>query len=199
MAIWHQYSLIQTSQVLGKTPEDVREPLTKYRPPGRDHLDTFGHTKMDVFEKERSRHFGRKNQRIDSLSPDCEYLAIRRPECTQRSSSQNTPAIARCADFILAARISVRSGEACLPAASPEAVSTIASTCVSRFPVAGKRDIVFAPSRTASSATPASDYTGNTPTDYEGIISRDCSFLQTAILTKDPAHALFEEAGEHQP
>ena len=33
-----------------------------------------------------------------------------------------------------------------------------------------------------------------TPTDYEGIISRDCSFLQSAILIQDPAHALFDEA-----
>lgn len=33
-----------------------------------------------------------------------------------------------------------------------------------------------------------------TPTDYEGIISRDCSFLQTAILSDDPAHELFDEA-----
>ena len=33
-----------------------------------------------------------------------------------------------------------------------------------------------------------------TPTDYEGIISRDCSFLQTALLTDDPAHGLFEAA-----
>ena len=35
-----------------------------------------------------------------------------------------------------------------------------------------------------------------TPTDYEGIISRDCSFLQSAILIKDPAHALFDEAAK---
>lgn len=33
-----------------------------------------------------------------------------------------------------------------------------------------------------------------TPTDYEGIISRDCAFLQTAILADDPARALFDEA-----
>lgn len=33
-----------------------------------------------------------------------------------------------------------------------------------------------------------------TPTDYEGIISRDCSFLQTALLTEDPAAELFREA-----
>ncbi|MBM3494344.1 MAG: hypothetical protein FJX72_08495 [Armatimonadetes bacterium] len=33
-----------------------------------------------------------------------------------------------------------------------------------------------------------------TPTDYEGIISRDCSFLQTVILTEDPAAELFREA-----
>ena len=38
-----------------------------------------------------------------------------------------------------------------------------------------------------------------TPTDYEGIISRDCSFLQSAILFKDPAHALFEEAATISP
>ena len=38
-----------------------------------------------------------------------------------------------------------------------------------------------------------------TPTDYEGIISRDCSFLQTAILSDDPAQALFDEAGETKP
>ena len=35
-----------------------------------------------------------------------------------------------------------------------------------------------------------------TPTDYEGIISRDCAFLQSAILSKDPAHALFDEASK---
>ena len=35
-----------------------------------------------------------------------------------------------------------------------------------------------------------------TPTDYEGIISRDCSFLQTAILADDPARALFDEAAK---
>jgi len=34
-----------------------------------------------------------------------------------------------------------------------------------------------------------------TPTDYEGIISRDCSFLQTAVLTDDPARQLFNAAG----
>ena len=33
-----------------------------------------------------------------------------------------------------------------------------------------------------------------TPTDYEGIISRDCAFLQSAILTEDPAKALFDKA-----
>ena len=38
-----------------------------------------------------------------------------------------------------------------------------------------------------------------TPTDYEGIISRDCSFLQSAILIKDPAHALFDEAAKVAP
>jgi len=35
-----------------------------------------------------------------------------------------------------------------------------------------------------------------TPTDYEGIISRDCSFLQTAILADDPARVLFDEAAK---
>ena len=35
-----------------------------------------------------------------------------------------------------------------------------------------------------------------TPTDYEGIVSRDCAFLQSAILSKDPAHALFDEASK---
>jgi len=38
-----------------------------------------------------------------------------------------------------------------------------------------------------------------TPTDYEGIISRDCSFLQSAILIKDPAHALFVEGAKMKP
>jgi len=38
-----------------------------------------------------------------------------------------------------------------------------------------------------------------TPTDYEGIISRDCSFLQTAILSDDPARALFDEATGNPP
>ncbi len=38
-----------------------------------------------------------------------------------------------------------------------------------------------------------------TPTDYEGIISRDCSFLQTAHFTDDPARALFDEAGAAAP
>ena len=33
-----------------------------------------------------------------------------------------------------------------------------------------------------------------TPTDYEGIIPRDCSFLQTAILADGPARELFDEA-----
>jgi len=33
-----------------------------------------------------------------------------------------------------------------------------------------------------------------TPTDYEGIISRDCSFLQTVLLSQDPAHELFAQA-----
>lgn len=33
-----------------------------------------------------------------------------------------------------------------------------------------------------------------TPTDYEGIMSRDCSFLQTVIVYGDPATALFEKA-----
>ncbi len=33
-----------------------------------------------------------------------------------------------------------------------------------------------------------------TPTDYEGIISRDCSFLQAAVLADDPARELFGEA-----
>jgi hypothetical protein len=31
-----------------------------------------------------------------------------------------------------------------------------------------------------------------TPTDYEGIISRDCSFLQTVVLKDDPGRLLFE-------
>jgi hypothetical protein len=31
-----------------------------------------------------------------------------------------------------------------------------------------------------------------TPTDYEGIISRDCSFLQTVVLEDDPGRLLFE-------
>ena len=39
----------------------------------------------------------------------------------------------------------------------------------------------------------------DTPTDYEGIISRDCSFLQSAILIKDAAHALFDEATKTRP
>lgn len=38
-----------------------------------------------------------------------------------------------------------------------------------------------------------------TPTDYEGIISRDCSFLQTAILEDDPARALFDQAAAMRP
>jgi hypothetical protein len=38
-----------------------------------------------------------------------------------------------------------------------------------------------------------------TPTDYEGIISRDCSFLQTAILADDPARALFDAAAKPSP
>ena len=33
----------------------------------------------------------------------------------------------------------------------------------------------------------------------EGIISRDCCFLQTAILTDDPARELFEEARAERP
>ena len=32
-----------------------------------------------------------------------------------------------------------------------------------------------------------------TPTDYEGIISRDCSFLQAILFTEDPAARLFNE------
>ena len=38
-----------------------------------------------------------------------------------------------------------------------------------------------------------------TPTDYEGIISRDCPFLQTALLTDDPARELFERAAAQKP
>ncbi len=38
-----------------------------------------------------------------------------------------------------------------------------------------------------------------TPTDYEGIISRDCSFLQTALLTDDPAAELFQQATKANP
>jgi hypothetical protein len=38
-----------------------------------------------------------------------------------------------------------------------------------------------------------------TPTDYEGILSRDCAFLQTVILADDPAQELFEEARKAQP
>ena len=38
-----------------------------------------------------------------------------------------------------------------------------------------------------------------TPTDYEGIISRDCSFLQTVIVTDDPARSLFDEAKATTP
>ena len=38
-----------------------------------------------------------------------------------------------------------------------------------------------------------------TPTDYEGIISRDCSFLQTAILADDPARELFQQAAAQKP
>lgn len=35
-----------------------------------------------------------------------------------------------------------------------------------------------------------------TPTCYEGIISRDCSFLQTTVLPDDPARPLFDEASK---
>lgn len=35
-----------------------------------------------------------------------------------------------------------------------------------------------------------------TPTDYEGIISRDCSFLQTVVMPDDPARSLFDAAAE---
>lgn len=38
-----------------------------------------------------------------------------------------------------------------------------------------------------------------TPTDYEGIISRDCSFLQTALLTDDPARELFQQDAAQKP
>jgi len=38
-----------------------------------------------------------------------------------------------------------------------------------------------------------------TPSDYEGIGSRDCSFLQCAVLTDDPARELFDEARIIQP
>lgn len=38
-----------------------------------------------------------------------------------------------------------------------------------------------------------------TPTDYEGIISRDCSFLQTLIVADDPARGLFEAARTEKP
>ena len=38
-----------------------------------------------------------------------------------------------------------------------------------------------------------------TPTDYEGIISRDCSFLQVLIVADDPATGLFDQAGNEQP
>ena len=38
-----------------------------------------------------------------------------------------------------------------------------------------------------------------TPTDYEGIISRDCSFLQTTVLDDDPARPLFNEAARLTP
>lgn len=37
------------------------------------------------------------------------------------------------------------------------------------------------------------------PTDYEGIISRDCSFLQTALSGQDPAYGLFDEAMSLMP
>jgi hypothetical protein len=33
-----------------------------------------------------------------------------------------------------------------------------------------------------------------TPTDYEGIISRDCAFLQTVVMPDDPARPLFDAA-----
>ncbi len=38
-----------------------------------------------------------------------------------------------------------------------------------------------------------------TPTDYEGIISRDCSFLQVVVVREDPAGALFEQAQQFVP
>lgn len=38
-----------------------------------------------------------------------------------------------------------------------------------------------------------------TPTDYEGMISRDCAFLQTTVLPDDPARALFDEAAKLKP
>ena len=38
-----------------------------------------------------------------------------------------------------------------------------------------------------------------TPTDYEGIISRDCSFLQTTVVADEPARALFDEAARLTP
>jgi len=38
-----------------------------------------------------------------------------------------------------------------------------------------------------------------TPSDYEGIGSRDCSFLQCAVLTDDPARKLFVEAKDMKP
>ena len=33
-----------------------------------------------------------------------------------------------------------------------------------------------------------------TPTDYEGIISRDCAFLQAVVVADDPARPLFDAA-----
>jgi glycogen debranching enzyme len=38
-----------------------------------------------------------------------------------------------------------------------------------------------------------------TPTCYEGIISRDCSFLQTVVLDDDPARELFAAAAQTDP
>ena len=38
-----------------------------------------------------------------------------------------------------------------------------------------------------------------TPTDYEGIISRDCAFLQTVVVPDDPARPLFDAAASLDP
>lgn len=56
MAVWHQYSLIEMSQVLGKSPEQTRELLSKYRTLEKEPLAVRPRDRLAIMPYPGGRH-----------------------------------------------------------------------------------------------------------------------------------------------